>query len=151
MRPDQGSLDLDGSAGPQWPSRLGRALGITALQVLAAAVVFGLFMIPAANATSEGPDDWAGFEYLVMGALAAPVAGAIMGMIAAARMRMPLYGLYALPALLCAAAYLSPFFSATRGIDLPALPIFIGGNLLIALATVRRPRRPRAPRIEIPF
>jgi hypothetical protein len=86
-----------------------------------------------------------------MGALAAPLIGAITGMIVAARMRMPLYGLYALPALLCTAAYVAPFFPATSGLELPALPVFIGGNLLIALATVHRSRRPREPRTEIPF
>jgi hypothetical protein len=146
MPSDHPPTDLDAATSPRWPARLGRALAITALQVLAAAVVFALFLIPASNATSEGPDDWAGFEYIVMGVLGAPIVGAIVGMIVAARMRMPLYGLYALPALLCAAAFLAPFFSATRGIELPGLPVFIGGNVLIALATVRLPRRPAGPK-----
>jgi peptidoglycan/LPS O-acetylase OafA/YrhL len=151
MPSDPPPTDLDAGIDPRWPARLGRALAITMLQILAAALVFALFLIPASNATAEGPDDWAGFEYIIMGVLGAPIVGAIVGMIVAARMRMPLYSLYALPALLCAAAFLAPFFSATRGLELPGLPVFIGGNVLIALATVRLPRRPRAPRTEIPF
>lgn len=148
MRSNQGPPDLDGGSGPRWPSRLGRALGITALQILAAAAVFALFLIPAANATSEGPDDWAGFEYLVMGVFAAPAAAAIVGMLVAARMRMPLYGLYALPALLALAGFIASV-TGTR-LLLPGPWIFIAGNLLIALATVHMPRRPGKPHPGIP-
>lgn len=148
MRSNQGPPDLDGGSGPRWPSRLGRALGITALQILAAAAVFALFLIPAANATSEGPDDWAGFEYLVMGVFAAPAAAAIVGMLVAARMRMPLYGLYALPALLALAGFIASV-TGTR-LLLPGPWILIAGNLLIALATVHMPRRPRKPHPGIP-
>ncbi|MDN3239588.1 hypothetical protein [Glycomyces tritici] len=151
MRSNRAPLDLDGGSGPRWPSRLGRALGITALQVIAAAVVFALFLIPASNAPSEGPDDWAGFEYIVMGVFAAPAAAVILGLIVASRMRMPLYGLYALPALLAAAGYIAPFITDLHSLDLPVLPVFIGGNLLIALATVRLPRRPRRPPTGVPF
>ncbi|MFG3341175.1 hypothetical protein [Glycomyces sp. NPDC048151] len=142
MRSNDGPPDLDGGSGPRWPSRLGLALGITALQTLAAVAAFVLFLIPASNATSEGPDDWAGFEYIVYGVYAAPVVGAIVGMLVAARMRMPLFALYALPILLGTAALIAPFL---RSVDYqyPGLPVFVGGNLLIALATVRLPRRPK--------
>lgn len=140
--------DLDGGSGPRWPSRLGRALGITALQVLAAVAVFVLFLIPAANAASDGPDDWAGFEYLVMGVFAAPAAAAIVGMLVAARMRMPLYGLYALPALMALAGFIASVTGS--GLLLPGPWIFIAGNLLIALATVHLPRRPGKPPTGIP-
>jgi hypothetical protein len=143
MRSNQGPPDLDGGSGPRWPSRLGRALGITALQILAAVAVFALFLIPAANATSDGPDDWPGFEYLVMGVFAAPAAAAIVGMLVAARMRMPLYGLYALPALMALAGFIASVTGSR--LLLPGPWIFIAGNLLIALATVHMPRRPRKP------
>lgn len=148
MPTDPPPADLDAGISPRWPARLGRALAITALQVLIAAAVVALFLIPAANATGG---EWAGLGYVIMGVLAAPVVAAIAGMAIAARMRMPLYGLYALPALLCAAAFFAPFFSDTRDVAIPGLPIFIGGNLLIALATVRRPRLARRPRTGVPY
>lgn len=143
MPSDPPPTDLDAGISPLWPARLGRALAITMLQVFVAAAVVAIFLIPAANATG---DEWAGFGYIIMGILAAPVVAAVSGMFIAARMRMPLYGLYALPALLCAAVFFAPYFTNSRDLAIPGLPIFIGGNLLIALATVRRPRLPRTRR-----
>lgn len=131
---------------PQWPSRLALVLGVTLAQVLVGALVFGLFMMLASNAASESPDDWAGLEYIFMGAAAAPIAAAITGPIAAARMRLPLYGLYALPVLLAFLAFIMPFFPSTFDFHLPGLPVYLGGNVLVAVATARLPRRPREPR-----
>lgn len=131
---------------PQWPSRLALALGVTLAQVLVGALVFGLFMLLTANAASESPDDWAGLEYLIIGVAATPIAAAITGPIAAARLRLPLYGLYALPVLLGFLAFITPFFPSTFDFHLPGLPVYLGGNVLVAAATARLPRRPRTPR-----
>jgi hypothetical protein len=128
--------------GPQWPSRLGRALGITLVQVLAAIAVFLLSWILAANSTPDGAGGWAGLEYLIFGLLAAPAAAAVAGPIAAARMRMPWFGLYLLPvpvAVLVGVVADVPDGSAMR----LGVLAFGAGNLLIALATVRLPRRPK--------
>lgn len=139
------------SSGPERPPRLVLAFWVTLSQILAAVVVFALFMIPASTATPEHPDDWAGFEYVIYGLLAAPLTALVVGPIAAAAMRLPLYGLYALPVALAALMSMAAMQSTRSdgGVQLGLLMYFIG-NALVALVTSRIARRPRKPRTGVP-
>lgn len=155
MRSHQEPSDPEAGNRLRWSPRPGYALAITALQLLAAFAVVLLFLIPAGNATADGPDDWAGFEYVVYGLLAAPVAAIAAGLIAAARMRLPLFGLYAVPVPLAVSvgAAIARFGSSDGEMQIGVLT-FIAGNLLIAFATASLPRRPRKPRMSdrgVPF
>jgi hypothetical protein len=125
---------------------------MTVAQIVAATVVFALFWIPALIIASEGLDDRSGFKYLVYGAIAALIVAAIVGLAAAVRMGMPMYGLYALPVPL-AVLVLWPLQS---DLDAPWFGMLacLAGNAVIALATTGLPHRPRKPRRSdrgIPF
>lgn len=134
---------------PQWPRRLLLALGVTLAQAVVFTAVFMLFWTLMMNTEPQHEDDhWAGVEYFLIGLAASPIAAAATGAVTAARVRLPLFGLYALPVLLGLLSFIAPLFPSGRSIVTPSLLIFIGGNLLIAAATARRPPRPRKPRMS---
>ncbi|MDN3242416.1 hypothetical protein [Glycomyces tritici] len=138
-RPEPGS-------GPEWPSRLGLALVLTVLQIAAGTVVFALSWIPALNIASEGLGHRSGVEYLVYGAIAAAIVALIVGLAAAVRMRMAMFGLYALPVPL-AVLVLWQLQSHPDALWFGLLAC-LAGNSVIALATTGLPRRPRKPRLS---
>ncbi|MDA1365439.1 hypothetical protein [Glycomyces algeriensis] len=131
-------------SGPVWPSRLGLALVMTVSQMVAATAVFALSWIPALNIASEGLDDRSGSEYLIYGAVAALIMAAIVGLATAVRMRMPMFGLYALPVPLAVLV----LWQLQSHPDAPwfGLLVCLAGNSVIALATTGLPHRPRKPR-----
>lgn len=135
--PQRPSTDPDPPepAGRQWPKRLLYVLWVTLAQVLTIVVVYALFLqlLPG----------WGPF---LVGAPVALLAAALVGSVVAARLRLPLYGLYALPVLMAVFGVLAVIDLV--GIALPKWPIFIGGNVLIALATARRPLRAGMPRAD---
>jgi hypothetical protein len=143
MRSNDEPADADSS---QWTARFLLALGVVLAQILAAAAVFIIFLILAMNAASRQDDDWAGFGYLIIGLTAAPAVAAIVGPIAAARIRLPLCGLYCLPALagVLAAAVIERY--ATSGSGPLGILIYFAGTASIAFATAHRPRRPKQGR-----
>jgi hypothetical protein len=134
---------------PQWPRRLLLALGVTLAQTVVFLAVFMLFWMLMMNTEPQHEDDqWAGVEYFLIGLAASPIAAAVTGAVTAARVRLPLFGLYALPVLLGLLSFIAPVFPNGRSVLTPSLLIFIGGNLLIAAATARRPQRQGIPRVS---
>jgi hypothetical protein len=122
--------------------RFAAALGVVLAQILAAVAVFIIFWILATNVASRQDGDWAGFGYLIIGLMTAPAVAAIVGPVAAARIRLPLYGLYCLPVL--TAVLVVAVAESAIGSGLPlGLLIYFGGTVSIALATANRPRRPK--------
>lgn len=131
----------------QWPGRLRLALWVMLAQCLAFATVFVTFLMLSIHAVPEFEENrWAGAGYFLFGLVAAPITGAVAGAVTAARVRLPLFGLYALPVLLGMTAFLMPMLPIVRNILTPALLVYLGANVLIALATSGLPRRPRKPR-----
>jgi hypothetical protein len=136
-------LEEDGSS--QWTARFALALGVVLAQILAAAVVFVGFWVLAMTIASRQEGDWAGIGYLLLGLMVVPAVAAIVGPIAAARIRLPLYGLYCLPAL--AAVLAVAVIESTIGSGLPlGFLIYFGGTASIAFATAHRPRGPKIAR-----
>lgn len=131
-------------SGPEWPSRLGLALVMTVLQIVAGTAVFALSWIPALDVASEGLDHRSGFAYLVYGAAAASIVAAVVGLAAAVRMRMPMFGLYALPVPL--AVLVQWLLQSDPDALWFGLFACLAGNSVIALATTGLPHRPRKPR-----
>jgi len=127
MRPVHG---IPAEPSPQWPRRLLYVLWVTLAQVLTIVVVFVLFI-----------QLYAGWGALFVGIPVAALAASLVGMIVAARLYLPFFGLYALPVLAALLALVALVVFSTSGFAVPWLPVFLGGNALIALATARVPRR----------
>jgi hypothetical protein len=126
--------------------RLGFALVVALAQVLAGAAMGVIWWLPGLIATAAEVTDWLTLEYFVVGALVAVATAAVTGAFTAARFRLPLHALYSVPVLLPAASQWLTFNSSFLSWERYGLLTFIGGNLLIALATVRRPRRAARPK-----
>lgn len=80
------------------------------LQVLTIVVVYLLFIGAATGSSGESEDGAAGFAFLIIGLAAAPAVAMIVGAIFAWRLRLRVFGLYALAP---AAAFAAMF--ALRG------------------------------------
>lgn len=121
--------------------RLGLALLVTLAQILAGVAMAVAWWLPAVIATAAGADSWLGLVYAILGALAAVATASVIGAFTAAKLRLPLYVLYALPVLLPAASQWIQFNSSLLPWERYGLLTVIGGNVLIALVTAGRPRR----------
>ncbi|HEX2142926.1 MAG TPA: hypothetical protein VHG10_00305 [Glycomyces sp.] len=126
-----------------WPRRTILALVVALVQLLVAAVVILGFGIVGETVPSDSNEPLQGLAYLIYGMIAAPVVATVVGALAAAWLRLPLYGLYAVPVPLgvlagYGAAH-SPVFGTSVALGVAALLL---GDALIGATTCRRPRRP---------
>jgi hypothetical protein len=141
MRSNEAFRDPAAERGPKWLARVTRALLVTGVQVLTAAVVLAVTWVVAVNA-SDSDESWAGLGYLVMGILAALAAAFVAGLIAAAYTRLPLFGLYVFPIPLgILAGYGSAQLYAFQPVVQFGLVAYLAANVLIALVTTRLPLR----------
>ena len=126
-----------------WPRRTGLALAVALAQLVVAAVVILAFGIVGEIAPTDPNEPLAGLAYFIYGTIAAPIVATVVGTIAAAWLRLPLFGLYAVPVPLCVLAGLgaaqTPILGASVALGVAALVV---GDALIGAVTCRRPRRP---------
>lgn len=119
-------------------SALGASVGVSLAQALTVVSVFLLFLAASTNEASRAQDPWAGLGFVFVGVFAAPAVAMVVGVVVARKLRLRLFGWYALAPVVAFATTLA--FGAD-GLDGPLATAVLAGaawNLSIAAFAGRR-------------
>ncbi|WP_199042564.1 hypothetical protein [Glycomyces salinus] len=126
------------AARPSTAAALAASVGVSVAQALTIVLVFMLFLAASTSEASNSDDPWAGFGTVFIGLFAAPTVAVVVGVIVAWKLRLRVFGWYALAP---AAAFAAMFGFGVGGVDGSLVTAVLAGvtwNLVVAALAGRK-------------
>lgn len=126
------------SARTSTAAALGASVGVSMAQALTVVLVFMLFLAASTSQASRAADPWSGLGFVFVGLFAAPAVAMAIGVIVARKLRLRVFGWYALAPVV---AFAATFAFGVNGLDGPlgtAVLVGVAWNLLVAAFAGRK-------------